>query len=194
MFLLRRPTAGELENMASRCEEAMLSYTPAGMAADPPVGFHVDEARALLGRGEPTFLKAKSALEEWREFNLGWVEVFPRQAALEPGTVVLVLVRHLGFWSVNPCRVLYRFGSPQGPQFGFGYGTLPEHAERGEEVFKVVLDGKTGEVTYEMRAVSRPRAPLAWIGYPVTRVLQARFRRDSMAAMKAWVSSGVTGS
>ena len=193
MFLLRRPSASELETLASRFEDAMLSYSPAGMAAEPPAGFRVDEARALLGRGEPAFLKAKRVLEEWKQFDLGWVEVFPRHAALEPGTVVLVLVRHLGFWSVNPCRVLYRFGGPQGPQFGFGYGTLDGHVETGEEVFKVVLDERSGEVAYEIRAVSRPRAALAWIGYPITRALQARFRRDSMAAMKRWVHPEGTG-
>jgi uncharacterized protein (UPF0548 family) len=69
-------------------------------------------------------------------------------------------------------------------QFGFAYGTLSDHAERGEEVFRVFLSNDTGEVVYDIKAVSKPRAALAWLGYPVTRALQAKFRRDSAAAMQ----------
>jgi hypothetical protein len=42
------------------------------------------------------------------------------------------------------------------------------------------------EVTYRIRAVSKPRAALALAGYPITRLFQERFRRDSIAAMKRW--------
>jgi uncharacterized protein (UPF0548 family) len=66
---------------------------------------------------------------------------------------------------------------------------LTNHAECGEEVFEVRLDPATGEVTYRIRAVSRPRAPLARLGYPLTRMLQARFRRDSAAAVRRAISS-----
>ena len=54
---------------------------------------------------------------------------------------------------------------------------------RGEEIFKVSLSPDTGEVSYAIRAASRPRALLARLGYPVTRTLQARFRRDSALAI-----------
>jgi uncharacterized protein (UPF0548 family) len=57
------------------------------------------------------------------------------------------------------------------------------HAECGEEMFQVSLEPQTGAVSYSIRAVSRPRALLARLGYPVTRSFQARFRRDSAAAM-----------
>jgi uncharacterized protein (UPF0548 family) len=99
------------------------------------------------------------------------------------GTVVVVLVRHLGFWSLNGCRVVYLVGAADGPEFGYAYGTLTNHAESGEEIFKVSLHADTQEVSYSIRAVSRPRAPLARLGYPITRVLQARFRRDSASAL-----------
>jgi uncharacterized protein (UPF0548 family) len=97
--------------------------------------------------------------------------------------VVAVLVRHLGFWSLNACRVLERIGKPGDTTFGFSYGTLMNHAECGEEMFQVSLEPQTGAVSYSIRAVSRPRALLARLGYPVTRSFQARFRRDSAAAM-----------
>ena len=105
------------------------------------------------------------------------------RAAVVPGTVVAVLVRHLGFWSLNGCRVVYGIAGDDSREFGFAYGTLTNHAEIGEEMFTVSLRPRTGEVSYLIRAVSRPRALLARLGYPVTRSLQARFRRDSAIAM-----------
>ena len=69
-------------------------------------------------------------------------------------------------------------------RFGFGYGTLPGHAERGEERFGVEWNcGLDGSVYYDVFAFSRPKHPLAWSGYPFARLLQKRFRRDSTRAM-----------
>ena len=71
---------------------------------------------------------------------------------------------------------------------GFAYGTLAEHAETGEEIFQVSIDAVTDEVSYVIRAVSRERALLAHLGFPIARALQARFRRDSVAAMRRWIA------
>ena len=54
----------------------------------------------------------------------------------------------------------------------------------------VFIDPDTGEVKYRIRAVSWPQSALAWIGQPIVRVLQARFRRDSAAALKRATSTG----
>jgi len=98
---------------------------------------------------------------------------------------VATQIRHLGLWSLNGARVVYTVGSAtDGDRFGFAYGTLANHAEAGEELFEVALDRRTDDVMYRIRATSRPRAVLARLGQPAVRVLQARFRRDSGAAMK----------
>jgi len=183
MFLNRRPTPQEIDGFIAASRELPLSYDPVGLAAQEPEGFRLDEHVALIGRGDAAFERAKIALAEWRHFELGWLEVFPRAAPVAPGTVVAVLVRHLGFWSMNGCRVVYSVGVAHGHEYGFAYGTLSNHAERGEEIFKVSLSPDTGEVSYAIRAASRPRALLARLGYPVTRTLQARFRRDSALAI-----------
>jgi len=133
---------------------------------------------------DPQTDAARSALMAWRQFDLGWVEVFPRQAPVAAGSVVAVLIRHLGFWSLNGARVVYEVGSRiEGHRFGFAYGTLTNHAEAGEELFEVFIDPPTGDVVYRLRAASRPRAALARLGKPIVRALQARFRRDSLASM-----------
>jgi uncharacterized protein (UPF0548 family) len=189
MFLTHRPSQKQLEDFVNQSRELSLSYEPIGLAKLSPTGFSIDEASGVLGRGLQTFEQAKLALSEWRHYELGWVEIFPRGASLEPGTVVAVLVRHLGFWSLNGCRVVYGIGDREtGPNFGFAYGALTNHAENGEETFEVVLAPETEAVVYKIRAVSKPRALLARVGFPIARVFQERFRRDSIRALQRAVN------
>jgi uncharacterized protein (UPF0548 family) len=184
MFLIQRPSAGAIQRFIDESRDLPLSYEPVGIARTGADGFDVDETTMIVGRGDAAFERARAALVRWAQFELGWTELHPRHASIEPGTVAAVLIRHLGFWSLNGCRVAYRVGDRDaGPRFGFAYGTLTNHAEAGEELFEVALNPETGDVTYRIRAASRPRAALARIGYPVVRALQARFRRDSAAAM-----------
>jgi uncharacterized protein (UPF0548 family) len=190
MFLAHRPSQREIEEFIARSRDLPLSYNPTGIAKESPNGFKIDDASRVIGHGQEAFERAKRALAEWRHFDFGWVELFPRGASIEPGSVVAILVRHLGFWSLNGCRVVYTLGDPRtGPSFGFAYGTLANHAELGEEIFEVSLIPDSEEVVYRIRAVSKPRATLARFGYPFTRLLQARFRRDSIAALREAIKS-----
>ena len=69
-------------------------------------------------------------------------------------------------------------------RYGFAYGTLPGHAESGEERFAVEWDQADGGVWYDILAFSRPNHLLARLGYPLTRRTQKRFARVSAAAMQ----------
>ena len=183
MFLIRQPSQHEITEFLEQARDLPLSYDPVGIARQSPQGFNTDLASAVIGHGREVFERAKIALAEWRHYELGWAELFPRGAAIEPGTVVAVLVHHQGFWSLNACRVVYSIGDRQtGSSFGFAYGTLTNHAEMGEEIFEVRLEPETEEVIYRIQAVSKPRAALARIGYPIARYFQERFRRDSISA------------
>lgn len=189
MFLTHRPSPREIEEFINQSRHLPLSYEQVGIAKLSPPGFSIDEASGVLGQGVQTFERAKLALTEWRHFEMGWVDLFPRGAAIEPGTVVVVIVRHLGFWSLNGCRVVYGIGDMKtGANFGFAYGTLTNHAEMGEEIFEVLLDPESENVVYRIRAVSKPRAALARIGYPITRVFQERFRQCSIKALQRAIS------
>ena len=185
MFLARRPSQETIDRFTAQSRELPLSYNPVGIAEGKPAGSDIDETLVSIGRGGKDFERAKAALVAWKHFDIGWVELFPKAASIVPGTVVTVLVHHLGFWSLNSCRVVYGLGNrDRGAMFGFAYGTLANHAETGEELFQVFRHPESDEVMYRIRAVSRPRASLARIGYPIARALQERFRRDSADAMK----------
>jgi uncharacterized protein (UPF0548 family) len=183
MFLARRPTVAVIERFLRDSQDLPLSYGPTGLVRDVPVGRPFDEQVVAIGRGEEDFKRARAALMAWKQFDIGWVELFPRQALVEIGTVVAVVIRHLGFWSMNGARVLYHVDGADHGRFGYAYGTLTNHAESGEELFEVFLDAATGDVSYRIRAISWPQSMLATLGAPWVRVLQARFRRHSAAAM-----------
>jgi uncharacterized protein (UPF0548 family) len=182
MFLLKRPSRGVIKRFLHHSQGLPLSYAPTGISGSP--SYDVDEEAYPIGHGHADFERARSALAAWRHFELGWVTAFPGQPSVAVGTDVAVLIRHLGFWSLNGARVLYHVGVDGEERFGFAYGTLTNHAESGEELFEVSIDPQTRVVLYRIRAASRPQSALAWIGLPVVRLLQARFRRDSAAAMR----------
>jgi uncharacterized protein (UPF0548 family) len=69
-------------------------------------------------------------------------------------------------------------------RFGFAYGTLRGHPERGEERFLVERNESDDSVWYDLLPVSQPAHWLARWGYPYTRYEQARFRRLSGLAMQ----------
>ena len=192
MFLLREPSKPEIERFVSSQGELPFSYEEVGATRGaPPKGYVVDRYCVKLGEGEEAYERAKDALRSWRQFDPGWVSAHPGGAPIEVGTTVAVLARHAGFWSLGSARIIYPVEeSGTVERFGFAYGTLPGHAERGEERFLVEHDLRSGAVSYDVMAFSCPNHPLAWLGYPFVRVLQRRFARGSKEAMKRAVAPG----
>jgi uncharacterized protein (UPF0548 family) len=191
MFSAQRPSTEAIERFLRDSQELPLSYGPIGIVKEKSVVRQLDDELSVIGHGGADFERARDALMAWKQFDIGWVEVFPHRAPVAVGTVVAVLIRHLGFWSLNGCRVLYTVGSRADARFGFAYGTLTNHAEAGEELFEVFVDPETDVVMYRIRATSWPRATLARVGQPIVRLLQARFRRDSAAVMtRATITGG----
>jgi uncharacterized protein (UPF0548 family) len=117
-------------------------------------------------------------------FSMPWVSLYWPSAPIQVGTNVAVSVHHLGFYSLNACRIVYVVDE-ESPikRFGFAYGTLAEHAETGEERFTIEWNRENDWVWYDILAFSRPRKMLARLGYPLSRLLQKRFAKDSKAAM-----------
>jgi len=142
--------------------------------------FVVDHNQIELGTGGRTFDTARSGIRAWKMFDLGWVELFPANAPIVTGQTVAVRVHHYRFWSLNACRIVYTMDEPR--RFGFAYGTLSSHAERGEERFTVEWRADDS-VWFDILAFSKPRLP-ALLARPLARKLQKRFARDAMIAMQ----------
>jgi uncharacterized protein (UPF0548 family) len=188
VFLITKPSEETIRRVLLSQQHCDVSYPDIGASrGTPPAGYTSDHHRATLGAGAAAFERAVAALRMWRMFRLGWLEpVFSgAPAQIVVGADVAVLVRAFGLWSLNTCRIVYVIDeSAPVRRFGFAYGTLPEHAESGEERFTIEWRRDDDSVWYDILAFSRPRHTLARLGYPLTRRLQKRFARDSVAAMK----------
>ena len=122
-------------------------------------------------------------------FSMPWVNLHSSSAPIQVGTDVAVSVHHFGFYSLNACRIVYIVDDDDPmKRFGFAYGTLVEHAERGEERFTVEWNRDDNKVWYEIFAFSRPQKMLAMAGYPLSRFFQKRFAEGSKMAMLKAVS------
>jgi uncharacterized protein (UPF0548 family) len=191
MMSLRKPSVETIDRFLTKQEGSGFSYSAVGSTAtSPPAGYDVDQLRIELGKGATVFDAARAALQRWEQFHLGWIELWPPSTPLEPGRSVAILGKAMGFWWLNACRIVY-IVNEAGPftKFGFAYGTLPEHLERGEERFHVEWDRETDRVSYEIFAFSRPNKFMSRIGYPLVRRGQRRFGRDSAASMLRAVHS-----
>jgi len=194
MFCFFKPPDSHIRHYLARQADQPFSYDCVGCTRDTPEprrGWNIDHARVLLGRGEVAFQKARAAIEAWQMFprevaSICWPET-PRQGLL---AAVVYWAGPLRLWILFPTRVVYVLDGAihrdgrQIEQFGFGYGTLADHPERGEERFLVEWDRADDSVWYDLMAVSQPAHWLARLGYPYTRYEQARFRRLSCAAMQ----------
>jgi uncharacterized protein (UPF0548 family) len=190
MFLLSKPSTERIRQFIDSQHEQLISSP--GASIDPmeaPRGYTVDHHRIELGEGEDVFARAIAAIKRWEMFNIGWVELLWPDAPIEMGTTVAVQARHLGFWSLNACRIVGVIDEEGAVyKYGFTYGTLPDHAERGQERFTIEWNRDSNLVFYDIFAFSRPKKLLARLGYPFTRALQRRFARDSLQAMLCVVS------
>jgi uncharacterized protein (UPF0548 family) len=188
MFTLREPSEHDVANFLSQQSNLPFTYAEVGATQSrAPAGYTVDHNRIQLGNGGKVYERAVEALKQWRQFELGWVSVAPCGVKIEPGATVAVKAWACGLWSLNACRVVYVVDEAEPIRsFGFAYGTLPDHIERGEERFLIEWQ-RDDSVWYDILAFSQPRHPLLKLGSPIARVMQKRFARDSLVAMKAAV-------
>jgi uncharacterized protein (UPF0548 family) len=186
MFYLTRPTTAELERVLAACAGAPLTYDAVGATrATPPSGYYVDRYAVDLGRDAAAFAAACDAVRRFVMYPRPWTSVHRAFDEPHQGAEFVAAIRHMGFWSANPCRIVYTMNETDetAQRYGFALGTLEGHVETGEERFEVCRDTRTDVVSYRVVAFSRPRVLLARLGTPIARMLQRRFGRESRQAM-----------
>ncbi len=97
------------------------------------------------------------------------------------------------FWPMRfrfPARVVYVVDEPN--RRGFAYGTLPGHAEKGEEAF-IVDRTDDGSVFLTIRAISRPAHAGWWLVAPVLRLVQAFYTARYLRALAGPIPEAATG-
>jgi uncharacterized protein (UPF0548 family) len=183
VITVRRPSARDIDQYLAERLDAAPTCMP---AAEPPHGFHHESFSRVVGRGAPSFARARLGLQQWAAHRGSGVEVFPADVEVALASTVVLVTRQLGLWILAACRVESLVDEPA--RFGFVYATLPGHPESGYESLVVRLDGD--DVVFEVDAVSRPGVPLVRIGGPVARHLQRKAANGYLDAMATWVEPG----
>ena len=186
MFALTKPSAECIQRFLDTQRGLSLSYAHVGATNGTlPAGYNIDHNRIQLGYGEQAFRRAIHGVRNWKMHDLGWLELCWPNAPIEVGSTVAVLGNHFGFWSCHPAKIVYVIdeAGEHSHRFGFGYGTLPAHDEIGEERFLIEWQLKDDSVWYDILAFSRPASMMARLGYPLVRMLQKRFGKESKDAM-----------
>jgi uncharacterized protein (UPF0548 family) len=190
LFLFRKPSDTEIRTFLATQERLPFSYPEVGASrGGAPPGYPINHHRGRLGAGLETYTRAIDAIRGWNMYDLPWTRLCWPDAPIRVGETVVVLARHAGFWSLNPSRIIYLIDE-EGPirRYGFAFGTLPGHAERGEERFTVEWRRTDDSVWYEVFAFAGPHHLLAKVGYPVMRLIQKRFAAHSAQAMRRAVA------
>lgn len=144
-----------------------LTYSEVGATAGPlPDGYHHVRESAVIGHGRARFEEASDRVMRWGMLRGAGAGVTATTEVAAVGSEVLV---RLGPVQV-PCRVVYVLDEPD--HRGFAYGTLPGHAETGEELFAVRYDPQTQAVHAEVTAFSRHGTWWSRLAGPVTALVQ----------------------
>jgi uncharacterized protein (UPF0548 family) len=155
-----------------------LTYAEVGATAGRlPDGYHHVHTSGVIGRGRRRFEEAAAAGMRWGMLRGAGLRVEATSEAAAVGSEVIV---HLGPVRA-PCRVVYVVDEPD--RRGFAYGTLPGHAESGEELFVVRYDPATDQVFAEVRAFSRHTTWWSTAVGPITSLLQRVVTRRYLTAL-----------
>lgn len=193
MFLFSKPDEKSIAAFIRKQRGELFSYSETTLShnGNAPDGYNVDHNRIKIGKGREDFAQAVKAVKDWKMFDLDWVKLYPNTTPIEVGATVAIIVKHFGFWSLNAARIVYVFEETESDieKYGFAYGTLTEHGERGEERFSVEFHKTDESVWYDLFAFSQPKHLLAKLGYPLGRMLQKQFAAESKQAMKSAVKN-----
>jgi uncharacterized protein (UPF0548 family) len=187
MVSIQKPNANLVQLFLKKQAIMPFAYPEVGASNEATLlpNYDNDRNRVLLGQGEAVYRAACDALRQWKMFPGGWAWIEPKGAPIQVGQNLAMVARVFGMHWLNGCRIVYTLdGTGPDRRFGFAYGTLPDHAECGEERFSIEwLADDT--VWYDLKAFSKPRHWLPTLFKPMARVFQRQFVRQSLRKMEA---------
>lgn len=178
----RWASVARIEGLLRREAVQALTYRNVGMVKDgPEKGFRFAKHSTFLGRGDEIFDAAVQALRSWDVHRRAGLEVHSDSAFVRPGSTVILVARLPILLITMACRVVEKVEEED--RWGFVYGTLPLHVERGEQSF-IVRKNSQGDVEFEISSLSRLGHPLALLAAPIARTLQDKAHRKYIESMR----------
>jgi uncharacterized protein (UPF0548 family) len=145
--------------------------------------WHVFVQARAIGAGLDDFHLAAQRLASWQMHRDAGIRVAAGTGAAEGAAMGAEVRMQIGagpFSIAAECRVIAVVDDRR--EFGFAYGTLPRHPERGEEAF-LVSWREDGTVVGSVAAFSQPAEWYTRVGGPLARAAQALAARRYLAAM-----------
>ncbi|MCO8121307.1 DUF1990 domain-containing protein [Stieleria sp. TO1_6] len=185
MLSIIKPSAATVAKFLARQSKLDFNYPDVGRTSGGfPRGYDYDRFEVELGRGEQCFQAARSAMQSWQHFRVGWVEAVPSTTAIVAGNDIAIRANVMGLWALAACRIIDVIDecSSSDCRFGYSFGTLPAHPEQGEERFQLVRFADD-RVRYRVTAFFRPNQLTARLAWSYFRNRFNQFRRQSAAVM-----------
>lgn len=177
------------DRLLAEARAADLSYgPPVGHTLDPAVPMHTEHLD--VGRGRADFLAARDALRTWVGHRGVGFTIVPEGASVVAGDTVLVILRWGPAFVVARNRIVAVIDEPR--RFGFAYGTVHGHPERGEESFVVEWrddDPGGGTVRFTIRVESASASWAAKLVEPLVKRWQFHALRGYLRAVGDHVGS-----
>ena len=144
-------------------------------------GWREFEAETAVGRGAERFAVLRELVLGWGVQRGAGLREETASERVEPGLEATVRIGAGPFAVRAPVRVVEVFDEPG--RAGFVYEALPGHPEEGTEAFVVTM-GEDGELRFRVGARARPGRWWSRLGAPLTRLLQDRYTRRYLRAVR----------
>ena len=191
MLRVGRPSEQERAALLAQQRDAEVTYSEVGATFGVlPEGYRHDRYRRSLGTGAAAFAAGREGLRAWAGHEHAGLPRLPARPELREGVTLLQTLPVGPGYVFGACRVVTVVDEPS--RFGFAYGTLPLHPEKGEEAF-VVRRGSDDEVVLEIVVFSRPRNLLARLGWPLGRQIQVRTTHRFLDGVEQFVVRQLAG-
>jgi uncharacterized protein (UPF0548 family) len=186
VYRLGSPAQSEIDTLLKSARLTDVTYQSIGatMAGSMPAGYRHDRHQALLANRPDSFEIAREGVRTWQGHRGIGATVAPDDPPAEGATVVVSLARR-PLTVLAPCRVVAVVD--EADRYGFAYGTLPGHPERGEEAF--IVERRADGVRFQIVAFSRPADLLAKLGGPLTHLIQQQATRGYLHSLQRWVAA-----
>jgi uncharacterized protein (UPF0548 family) len=174
-----------LDALVARLRLASPTYIEVGASRNEtlPAGYHHVRMEERIGDAA-AFDRASLGLRTWAAHEGAGLRIYPN-SPVEPEATVIGVTSIGPVQIMVPCRIVAVFKEPD--VFGFAYGTLPGHPERGEESF--VLERRDGSTYFTVQAFSKPVDPLARLSGPIGRVVQRSVTRRYVTGLRRFVET-----
>ncbi|TSA83040.1 DUF1990 domain-containing protein [Deinococcus detaillensis] len=176
---LTRTTPAAFSRVLKRASSLNPTYSRIGVTLDPQT--EMEQHTVLLGTGQATFERGKAALQSWQTHQSRWLRLYPGTQPPAEGQTVLVLLTCAGLCLAFGCRVVRVLDGSR--QYGFAYGSLPGHPERGEELF-VVEWHSDDRVTFSLKADSQPANRFYRLGRPFGQLVRSLGTRQYLNSVR----------